>query len=399
MPRARRFRVNRSSVALVAMLALGSAAATRAMADLLVYEPFDYPVGDQLVGKNGGSGFTGAWRDDAFPASSIIQSGSISYPGLPTTGNSVLMTGANGSEQVYRNFTNITGADGQTTWISFLGQRQGDAQDPPATATNPYPRGVNVSFYNTEGFAIHGREQFAVGNSSGATTNDWAFIGHGQVANILASTNPAVPFGGGPPAYIVIRIDHHGVPDIDGAGNNDDVYFFVNPDPKAEPPTEAANSKRLGTEANSFDYSGLDYIRPFVGNLNGTQPFGVMLMDELRIGTTYADVSAGGVALLAGDTDGDGIAGEYPDDLVPIRDNFQTAKVDRTSGDLVNDDFIDFLDYRQWKTAFTAGGGSLANVDLGFLTVPEPATCLLGLVGCGALSRRRRRSRLEPGAL
>jgi hypothetical protein len=369
------------------LLVAGWLTAAPAAGELYVYEPFDYPAGEQLVGKSGGTGFTGAWRDQAFPNSATIQAGSIAYPGLTTSGNSVLMTGEAGSLQIFRNHVNVPGDDGTTTWISFLGQRLGAIQDPPVNPNNPYPRGVNVSFYNTEGFAAHGREQFAVGSSSGGPTNDWAFIGHGQVANILPASTPPVPYGGAPPAFVVLRIDHHGPPNLDGPGNNDDVYFFVNPNPDVEPAIETANAKRLGTEPNSFDYAGLDYVRPFVGNTNGAQPFGELLWDELRIGSLFSDVSPGGVSILPGDTDQDGIPGEFPDDFTPIRDNFQKATVERTLGDLVNDDFVDFLDYRQWKTAFTAGGGNLAEVDLTFLSapVPEPAAGAMVLAACGVL--------------
>jgi hypothetical protein len=97
----------------------------------------------------------------------------------------------------------------------------------------------------------------------------------------------------------------------------------------------------------------------------------------LRIGTSYSDVASGGGGLLSGDTDEDGVAGEFPDDFNPIRNNFQKAVAARTSGDLFNDDFVDFKDFRQWKTAFEAAGGSLANIDVGFLKlVPEPAAII-----------------------
>ncbi len=385
---------------LACVLLTGWLTAPPAAGELYVYEPFDYPAGEQLVGKNGGTGFTSPWRDETFANSATIQSGSIAYPGLTTLGNSVLMTGANGSLQIFRDHVNVPGDDGTTTWISFLGQRLGAIQDPPVNPNNPYPRGVNVSFYNTEGFAAHGREQFAVGSSSGGPTNDWAFIGHGQVANFLPASNPSVPFGGAPPAFVVIRIDHHGPPNVDGPGNNDDVYFFVNPDPGIEPSIASANAVRLGTEANAFDYAGLDYVRPFVGNTNGVQPYGDLLWDELRIGSLFSDVSPGGVSILPGDTDQDGIPGEYPDDFNPIRDNFQKATVERTMGDLVDDDIVDFLDYRQWKTAFTAAGGNLADVDLTFLStpVPEPATTGLALAACGALAGIARRRCRAPGS-
>jgi hypothetical protein len=364
-----------------------------ARAELLVYEPFDYPAGSQLIGANGGAGFTSPWRNETVANSATIQNGSLSFPGLPTLGNSVLMTGQTNSLQIFRDHINIAGTDGTQTWISFIAQRLGPIQDPVVNPNNPYPRGVNISFYNTEGLAIHGREQFAVGNSSGAATNNVAFIGHGQNAFILPSTSPAVPFGGAPPAYIVIRIDHHGPPNVDGDGNNDDVYFFVNPDPLVEPLSSAANAQRLGTEASAFDYSGLDHLRPFIGNTSGASPYGELLWDELRIGTTYADVAAGSEVLLPGDTDEDGVPGEFPDDFIPIRDNFQKAVAARASGDLFNDDFVDFKDFRQWKTAFEAAGGSLANVDVGLLTqIPEPATAALlspAIVVWHARNRRR----------
>jgi hypothetical protein len=358
-------------------------------AELLVHEPFDYPAGGQLIGMNGGAGFTSAWRTENFPNSATIQNGSIAYPGLPTTGNSVLMTGLNGSLQIFRDHTNIAGADGTQTWLSFVAQRLGPIQDPAANPNNPFPRGVNISFYNTEGFAVHGREQFAVGNATDAPTNNWAFIGHGQPANILAASTPAVAYGGAPAAFVVVRIDHHGPPNVDGPGNNDDVYLFINPDATTEPPSTAPNAQRLGTEPNSFDYSGLDYVRPFIGNNSGGRPYGDLLLDELRIGTSYFDVSVGGTGLLSGDTDEDGIAGEYPDDFLPIRNNFQKAVAARTSGDLVNDDIVDFRDFRQWKTAFVAGGGALADVDVSFAEVPEPSAWVLGVLAGAAFVRRR----------
>jgi hypothetical protein len=368
-------------------------------AELFVYEPFDYPAGEQLIGKNGGTGFTGAWRNESVAGAATIQAGSLSYPGLPTSGNSVLMTGSTGSNlEIFRNFNNIEGADGTTTWLSFIGQRLGPVQNPAVNPNNPYPRGVNISFYNTEGFAVHGREQFAIGNSSGAPTNNWAFIGHGQVANIVPSATPGVPFGGGPPAFVVIRIDHHGPPNVDGPGNNDDVYLFINPNAMVEPAPETANGKRLGTEANTFDYAGLDYFRPFIGNLSGANPYGELLWDELRIGSTYGDVTGNVIVpILPGDTDGDGIPGEHPDDFQPIQANFRKPVTMRNQGDLVSNGVVDFDDFRQWKTAFLAGGGSLADVDLGFFAhVPEPTTCFLAMMAGAILNcvfARRRRPR------
>jgi hypothetical protein len=243
------------------------------------------------------------------------------------------------------------------------------------------------------------REQFAIGNSSGAPTNDWAFIGRGQLANIVPATTPPAPYGGAPPAFYVLRIDHKGAanPAVESAADGDDIYFWVNPSLVTEPDIATANGMRLGTEASTLDHAGLDYLRPFVGNTGGggAQPFGELLMDELRIGTTYGDVT-GIDPVLPGDTNENGTPGEYPDDFAPIRDNFRKAVDDRMLGDLVDDGVVDFLDYRQWKTAFVAGGGSLAAIDWGSTQVPEPAAGLLAVVAWGAIvGRAKSRERRE----
>jgi hypothetical protein len=119
----------------------------------------------------------------------------------------------------------------------------------------------------------------------------------------------------------------------------------------------------------------------------------------------YDDLSTGGasrtnrdfvVAMLGdpvidGDVDGDGVGGEYPDDFAPIRDNFQKAVTLRTEGDLVSNGKVDFADYAQWKAARNAAGGSMAEVDFSFLSVPEPSAGALILFAAAVLARRRRR--------
>jgi hypothetical protein len=109
------------------------------------------------------------------------------------------------------------------------------------------------------------------------------------------------------------------------------------------------------------------------------------------MGSLFSDVSPGGTSLLAGDTNQNGIPGEYPDDFLPIRNNFRTAQTERTAGDLVNDDVIDFLDYREWKTAFETAGGNPADIDWEFAAVPEPGAGVMAAIACAALGRIRRR--------
>ncbi|HJQ78809.1 MAG TPA: LamG domain-containing protein [Lacipirellulaceae bacterium] len=93
---------------------------------------------------------------------------------------------------------------------------------------------------------------------------------------------------------------------------------------------------------------------------------------------------------MPGDVDLDGDVDI--DDFAPIRDNFRKSVATRQQGDLVRNSVVDFDDFHEWKTAFLAGGGSLAGVDLSLAgNVPEPATVMLVLLAAGPLLRRPQR--------
>jgi hypothetical protein len=144
---------------------------------------------------------------------------------------------------------------------------------------------------------------------------------------------------------------------------NDNYFFWINPLLKTVPLDSSAAGNSIGLTDLSFDR-----VRTFAGNPSGGNPHAEWLIDEIRIGESYSDVvGVSAVPILPGDTDIDGIAGEFPDDFEPIRSNFRKAVTLRTQGDLVSNGMVDFDDYRQWKAAFLASGGSLAVVDLGFL--------------------------------
>ena len=119
-------------------------------------------------------------------------------------------------------------------------------------------------------------------------------------------------------------------------------------------------------------------FRAFSGDI------GEVLIDNVLLlaGATFERGDFLQVPHVPGDTDGDGIPGEFPDDFEPIRTNFRKSVTMRSDGDLVRNNFVDFDDFREWKAAFLGGGGSLAGVDLGFLNnVPEPGAAALALVG------------------
>lgn len=142
-------------------------------------------------------------------------------------------------------------------------------------------------------------------------------------------------------------------------------------------------------------------ISNFNGGARPLERFGIGSSTTSDVGTFAIDnvLVVSGVSFdqvigpppILGDTDGDGIGGEFPEDFEPIRSNFRKAVTARTDGDLVDNNVVDFDDFHQWKNAFLGAGGSLAGLDVSFTNnVPEPTTAMLMLLAGGTLVLRWR---------
>ena len=260
------------------MLALHS---VEAKAALLAYEPFTNAVGTALIGSGDGYGFNGVWQSNSSSGVATNLGYGLSYTdgasnSLVTVGGSGFFQGlttANNNMQPIRlfNFSRGTnGADSTTTWISFLVFRTG----PTGTlAGNLYGRGANVPHDINTGAL----QKLAIGNGSGALSNTVALIPQGSGANIKGATN----IFGGVTNFVVVRIDH-----ITGAAN-DNAYLFVNPSLASEPSTNNAGAVSM----NTFDYS-FDRVRVFSGGQSSaSQPYAELVLDEYRVGETFADVA------------------------------------------------------------------------------------------------------------
>jgi hypothetical protein len=161
------------------------------------------------------------------------------------------------------------GTDGTTTWISFLIARQGPTG---SLAGNPYGRGANIP-HDLNAGAL---QKLALGNGSGAASNTVALIPQGSGALIKGATN----IFGGRTNFVVVRIDHV-------SNGNDHAYLFVNPTLTVEPATNTAGAVSLG----AFDFS-FDRLRVFAGGQSSSaQPYAELVLDEYRVGESYADVA------------------------------------------------------------------------------------------------------------
>ncbi len=250
-------------------------------AALLAYEPFTNAPGTAIIGSADGSGFNGAWQANSSQGVATNTDYGLSYT---DGGGHVLLaaggagffqglTSANNAMQPVRlfNFSRGTnGVDGTTTWISFLVARQG----PTGTlAGNAYGRGANVD-HDFDAGAV---QKLAIGNSSGVGSNTVALIPLGSAANCRGDANSTF---GGATNFVVVRVDHV-------VNGNDSAWLFVNPLLGVEPSTNSAGA----FSTNAFDFS-FDRLRVFAGGQSSAaQPYAEMVLDEYRIGETYADVT------------------------------------------------------------------------------------------------------------
>lgn len=84
-------------------------------------EGFDYPAGSVMAWQNGGNGWAGPWGAIAGNGSLVTEEGSLTYPGLVSTGGKLHFTGiaATGtSTSAYR--TNATALTLGTHWVRLL---------------------------------------------------------------------------------------------------------------------------------------------------------------------------------------------------------------------------------------------------------------------------------------
>ena len=260
-----------STFATLAMVLLGGGISC---AGLLGHDSFTYPHGD-LVG-NGGTGWAAAWAG----ANPVV----VTSPGLSfsdSIGNTLLTSGsalntADGGAATTISSREVADRNAET-WISVLIQPQGSFTD-----------FIGVSFYDN-GLAT-ADARFAIEHATGKDLRLTKRAG-GVVHS--ASFNTTI----GSPVLAVIHL----VPD--GGGGDpllDRLDVFFNPILDAEPVVPHA----------SISIDGLQFDRIRIAAQNGRSS----LVDELRIGETYADVTPY-VPATDPDHDGDGLTDSQEETL------------------------------------------------------------------------------------
>jgi hypothetical protein len=245
-----------------------------ANADLLVHESFTYPNGD-LTG-NDGSGWTGAWAG----ANPVV----VTSPGLAFSdviGNTLVTSGsalntADGGAATTISSREVADRDAET-WISVLIQPQGSFSD-----------FIGVSFYDNG--LNNADARFAIEHAGGKDLRLTKRAG-----GVVHSASFATTIGS--PVLAVIHLVPEG-----GGGDPalDRLDVFFNPVLDMEPTVPHA----------SISIDGLQFDRIRIAAQNGRSS----LVDELRIGETYADVMPY-VPATDPDHDGDGLTDSQEEEL------------------------------------------------------------------------------------
>ena len=230
-------------------------------AAILAYEPFDYPVGALNNGEpttaagtptaTTGGGFTGTWF--AGGAGTTIVGG-LSYPGLQTTNNALQWS----------------------TSVPYQGENLATAILPSSTPT------VYVSFlYNAPSYTAN-KSGFALDN--GAASNQGYYMGmtasgvfgvatvDNGSGTVLGTASETISFN--TTYFVVVKFDKDAAGTYYKSGS-----IWINPTPGASEP--AASGTFTGT------YTVMNKIADFLTALGGS----AVMTDEIRLGTTWADVT------------------------------------------------------------------------------------------------------------
>jgi hypothetical protein len=244
---------------------LGIATSAHLQAAGLVYEPFDYTAAAAITSLDGGSGWDAGWTQDG--ASGVVSAAGMTY--TDTLGSALTVSGlgmATTGTETTRNFRTVSTGPLTDVWISFLYQ---------IPASNSLFEGITFYRGSTALFAI-----------SNASIDTSATITLGNsVTGGSASTQKGV-FGA--THFVVLHLSEGG-----GTSGADKVEAFIDPAFAANPSQPDAT-----TQAANFDF---DTVR--IAGQNGA----TLLIDELRIGETFADVCPH-VPGADPDSDGDGLS-------------------------------------------------------------------------------------------
>jgi len=243
--------IKRIAAGLATILTVGVADAA-----VTAYEPFDYAAGTLANGTaSTASGFTGNWTVSAFPQ---IVNTMLTYPGL-TPVNRAYQHAAAGAQTTVGLASSLSSG---TKYISYLFMGSGNSG---GDTVGVFFKGNNATslfcgFRTPDGASTTG---FGLG-----TVNSTTLGGATALQSAVNINNTATHF-------IVIKID------FDTSGANDTVSLWIDPPANAAAPGVPATRTNTTFDVGTISAFGINIT-------GGYNP----IVDEIRIGDTYGDVTA-----------------------------------------------------------------------------------------------------------
>jgi hypothetical protein len=384
-------------------------------ADLAIYEPFNYlngnldgntnPTAPATIDVGGAAGVvadTNKWSTGDAGAAMVID-GDLTYAGLSTTPTghmSQLRTLPATLAPTRIGIGEFTESTNPTLYFSLLLQVPADAATyGTSNTTGSFLTGFQYNPSNLSNAGMTSTPAGAAGVLLIRRVGD-AAPGTGYNLGIAFRDTPSSATGasarvfdashelhGGDTVFVVGKLQ------INAGSQNDVASLFLNPDPTAAEPA-AANAVSdaaviLAGSTTNYDYMYNNSnggqietkIRSFFLRSNGVEPTNINI-DELRVGTTWADVTGQAVTPppVPGDFNGDRAVNAA--DLTVWQGSYGMTGAQPADGN--GDGLVDGADFLIWQS-------NLGNAPV--TGVPEPAAALLalGMMASGLLWRRRAR--------
>lgn len=263
-----------------------------AQAQLISYDGFDYTPDTSVANGSGGTGWGATWGNVADAASALATNTStgLSYGGLVTSGGAVIVgnpvgttgTTAQPQRQLPDTFNNLVGGAGGTIWVSFLYQNLNNDLTGLLGFRETGLRLMSGSSTNAGGWSNrNGTDRLDAGSPNTYPTGanfDQLTLWTGST---FGTNGFATPRGPDPAntVFIVLRLD------FDNTTAADTGYAWFNPSLGLEPLLSTAVTN------TAADLTSVNALRFQSGNQNGNGTNAVWILDEVRVGLSWADVS------------------------------------------------------------------------------------------------------------
>lgn len=240
-----KFRMTVSAAALAAL-------ASSATAGVIAADDFSgYAAGALVPQSTAKTGFTGAWSSNSgltgTTANTVVVASDAGNPReeVNATGGSVAYRGLAGG-------ATLADTAGATYYVRFSAQN-----------TNGGPRFFGVSLFSG------GTERMLIGQSSNAS--NWG------LSNAGTSTTPGHAFATTAASTLLAKVV------FGGAGANEQVTLWVDPDLGAAENGDVNDARRVGTYTSNTDFGTIDRLRIGGGATSGTSTYATHWIDDLSI--------------------------------------------------------------------------------------------------------------------